>query len=168
MNDRIEDIQLRFDHHFGTELGIAVISMDLPRWSCIGDLGPYEQIGWAFPVATNPAERDGDIHAKALEFWANEYVASWAVGTPPLLPLLFVYSPDAIAESVAHLNDHDLNLYLTCVEYMVDRYVALRVAIPDPEDRLRQVEDDLYSMGEGALSLVSGVQMANLPPSVAS
>jgi hypothetical protein len=142
--------------------------MDMPRWSCIPHLGAHEQIGWAFPIATNPDDRVHDLHAEALDFWAKEYVASWAVGTPLLLPMLFVYSPDVMAESVAHLNDHDLNLYLTCVEFMVDRYVALRVEVLDPVERLRQVESDLYSMGEGALSLVSGVQMANLPPSVTS
>jgi hypothetical protein len=168
MNDRTEDIQLRFDHHFETGLGLAVISMDTPRWACIGDLGPYEEIGWAYPIATNPADRVHDLHAKALDFWANEYVASWTVGAPLLLPMVFVYSPDTMTESVRHLDDHDLNLYLTCVEFMADRYVALRLTILDPEERLRQVENDLYSMGDGALALVSGVQMANLPPSVTS
>lgn len=159
--NRLDVIQNRFDTHFEIELGLAVISLDAPRWAFC-DLDPYNSYGWAFPVALNPVDRLHDIHAEALQFWADKRLASWGPEEPLML---LVYSPDVMAESTMQLDDHDLNLYLTAVEYMIDRYVALRVSILDPYERVHQVESDLYELVDpNALALLTRVQMAQMPP----
>lgn len=157
---RTDEIQNRFDQHFEVELGLAVISLDLPRWTVLR-LGPQVNYGWAYPIAVNPAERDGDVHAYGIEPWADEYISSCQGRLP--LPLLLVYSPEVIDASTLQLDADELDRYLTSVEYLIDRYVALRIEVLDPKGRVERVEDDLYEVNPEALAFLTSVQMATLP-----
>lgn len=168
---RAEEIEDRFQHNFETELGIGVIVLDLPRWAIL-DIGPYVNYGWAFPIAVNPAERSGDLHGgnpegAGLWFWAEEYLASW-VPPPPPLPMVLVYSPEVMDDSTMHLSDTELDVYLDAVQFMLNRYVSLRVEILDPTERLRRIEDELYQNNSEVMALVTSVQMSALPPTVPS
>lgn len=164
MNARLDQIQNRLDHHFSEEMGVPALSMDLPRWACLTDLGPsYVNTGWAFPVSLLPNDRAGDLHGEALAFWIEEYTSQAA---PDHSPMLFVYCPEVMRDSTMHLNDEELDQYLTAIEYMMDRYVAIRLTVLDPEERLRLIESDLYDINPARLDLVTAVQMGSLPPVV--
>lgn len=80
-------------------------------------------------------------------------------------PLLVCFCPDVIAAQTDHLDDVDLNIYLTLLEYMLDRHIIL-FGDAGVEQNQNRIEEELLQYWPGAVTVMNDVQLRALDEKV--